>query len=219
MPVFVSVLLQSACETNLFTRFRLLYVLNLQYPLLLCIHSIFSKRMHETAMWWLKESHVYILTYLYILSTQEYKKVDFFNTAYLSVCMRSSPAPHGFCLSNCIYFCFSHLGRRASVKQFVSLQYLNLRQSVGLLGRGISPSESRYLHSQHKHRINAEKHPCYEGDSNRAGEDNSCLRARGHCEPRRLDYFIHIRYLRVCPSTGGARWIWTHMRALKTGPK
>jgi hypothetical protein len=45
------------------------------------------------------------------------------------------------------------------VKHFVSLRVLNLRQSVGLLGRGISPSQDRYLHSgQHKHRINADIH-------------------------------------------------------------
>jgi hypothetical protein len=31
------------------------------------------------------------------------------------------------------------------VKRFVSLQFLDLRESVGLLGRGISPSQGRYL--------------------------------------------------------------------------
>jgi hypothetical protein len=41
--------------------------------------------------------------------------------------------------------CFSHLEHRASVKRFVSLQFLNLIQSVGLFGRGISPSQGRYL--------------------------------------------------------------------------
>jgi hypothetical protein len=35
------------------------------------------------------------------------------------------------------------LEHRASVKQFASLQFLNLRESVGLLGRGISPSQGR----------------------------------------------------------------------------
>jgi hypothetical protein len=39
------------------------------------------------------------------------------------------------------------------VKRFVSLQFLNLRHSVGLLGRGISPSQGRYLtRTQNKHR-------------------------------------------------------------------
>jgi hypothetical protein len=60
------------------------------------------------------------------------------------------------------FFCFysrcSHLEHRGSVKLFVSLQF----QSVGLLGREISPSQGRYLtQTQNKHR-----HPCLEWDSN-----------------------------------------------------
>jgi hypothetical protein len=40
-------------------------------------------------------------------------------------------------------------------------------QSVGLLGWEISPSQGRYLHrEQHKHRLNAHRHPCLEWDSN-----------------------------------------------------
>jgi hypothetical protein len=31
---------------------------------------------------------------------------------------------------------------------------------------GISPSQSRYLHTEHKHRINAYRQPCLEWDSN-----------------------------------------------------
>jgi hypothetical protein len=42
--------------------------------------------------------------------------------------------------------CCLHLEHRESVKCFVSLQFLNFRQLVGLLGRGISPSQSHYLH-------------------------------------------------------------------------
>jgi hypothetical protein len=39
-------------------------------------------------------------------------------------------------------------------------------QSVGFLGRGISPSQGRYLHSeQHKHKINSHRYPCCEWDS------------------------------------------------------
>jgi hypothetical protein len=45
-----------------------------------------------------------------------------------------------------LYSCCSHLEHKASVKRFVSLQFLNFRQSVGLLGLGISPSQGRYLH-------------------------------------------------------------------------
>jgi hypothetical protein len=39
------------------------------------------------------------------------------------------------------------------MKCFVSIQCLDIRQSVGLLGRGISPSQSPYLH-----RINTNIH-------------------------------------------------------------
>jgi hypothetical protein len=40
-------------------------------------------------------------------------------------------------------------------------------QSVGLLGRGISQSQGRYLHTgQHKNKINAHRHPCLEWDWN-----------------------------------------------------
>jgi hypothetical protein len=47
-----------------------------------------------------------------------------------------------------IYFFFSfcsHLEHRATMKRFVSLQFLNVRQSVSLLGRGISPSQGPFL--------------------------------------------------------------------------
>jgi hypothetical protein len=39
------------------------------------------------------------------------------------------------------------------MKRFVSLQFVNLRPSVGLHGRGISPSQNRYLtQTQNKHK-------------------------------------------------------------------
>jgi hypothetical protein len=41
--------------------------------------------------------------------------------------------------------------------------FLILRQSVRLLGWGMSPSQGRYLY---KHRINTDRHPCLERDSN-----------------------------------------------------
>jgi hypothetical protein len=45
--------------------------------------------------------------------------------------------------------------------------YGSYRQSVGLLGRVIRPSQSRYIHTeQHKQRRNADRHPCLEWDSN-----------------------------------------------------
>jgi hypothetical protein len=78
----------------------------------------------------------------------------------------------------------SHLEHRASVKRFVSLQFLNPKM-VGIPGQGMSPSQGRYL--QHKHGINADKHPCLELVSNprsqrSTGEDSSYLRPRGHCD-------------------------------------
>jgi hypothetical protein len=42
-------------------------------------------------------------------------------------------------LSLSLFLCCSHFGDRASVKRFVSLQFLNLGHSVGLLGRGDQP--------------------------------------------------------------------------------
>jgi hypothetical protein len=67
----------------------------------------------------------------------------------------------------------------------VSLSYT---QSVGLLGRGISPSQGHYLHTEHKHRIN--KHTDIHALSGirthdpsvQAREDSSCLGPRGHCD-------------------------------------
>jgi hypothetical protein len=60
-------------------------------------------------------------------------------------------------------------------------------QTVGLLGRGISPSQGCYLHTgQHKHKINAHTNiHAFSGirthdPSLQAGEDCSCLRPRGH---------------------------------------
>jgi hypothetical protein len=59
-------------------------------------------------------------------------------------------------------------------------------QTVGLRGRGICPSQGRYLHiEQHKHRINS--HTDIDAlsairthyPSVQASEDNSCLRPRG----------------------------------------
>jgi hypothetical protein len=66
-------------------------------------------------------------------------------------------------------------------------------QSVGLLGRGISPSQGRYLHTQDSTNtelthtdINASRGIRTHDPSVSAGEDSSCLRPRGHydrCQP------------------------------------
>jgi hypothetical protein len=50
------------------------------------------------------------------------------------------------------YSCCSHLEHRTSVKRSLSLEFLNLGQSVGLLGRRISSSQGRYLtQTQNQH--------------------------------------------------------------------
>jgi hypothetical protein len=46
-----------------------------------------------------------------------------------------------------LFGCCCHLEHKTFVKRFVSLQFLNLRQSVGLLGRRISSLQVRYLHT------------------------------------------------------------------------
>jgi hypothetical protein len=56
-------------------------------------------------------------------------------------------------------------------------QFLHIfTESVGRFGRGISPSQDRYLHTeQHKHRINEHRHPCFKWDSK---PRTQCLRGR-----------------------------------------
>jgi hypothetical protein len=62
------------------------------------------------------------------------------------------------------------------------------RESVGLVGREISPTQGFYLHTvQHKHRINARRHLCFEWiwihDINIwEGRNSLCLWPLGHCD-------------------------------------
>jgi hypothetical protein len=63
----------------------------------------------------------------------------------------------------------------------------------GLLGRVISPSQGRYLHTgQYKHRINALSGIRIDDPRVRASEDSSCLRSRGHCDWQRYNYLMKI---------------------------
>jgi hypothetical protein len=72
--------------------------------------------------------------------------------------------------------CCSHFEHRASVKHFVSLQFLNLRQSVGLLGRGSARLKTAtYTQIQNKRR-----QTCVEWDSNPRSQ---CSSGRGHFMP------------------------------------
>jgi hypothetical protein len=64
-----------------------------------------------------------------------------------------------------------------------------LTQTVGLLGRVISPSQGRYLHTgQHRYRTNTHTNTHVSSGirthdpSVRAREDSSCLRPRGLCD-------------------------------------
>jgi hypothetical protein len=63
-----------------------------------------------------------------------------------------------------------HLGRLFS--------FLMYTQNVGLLLRGISPSQGRYLHTD----IHALSGIRTHNPSIRTGENSSCLRSRGHCD-------------------------------------
>jgi hypothetical protein len=81
------------------------------------------------------------------------------------------------------------LEHRASVKRFVSLQFLNLRQSGGFLGREISPSQGRYVTQT---QINTDIHTWTEirnhDPSDRSGQDISCLIPRGYVDQQILLY-------------------------------
>jgi hypothetical protein len=107
------------------------------------------------------------------------KCLSIYLSIYLSVCLSVS-------LSVCLFVCLSVYVSRAlcwTLAEFFS--FLIFTQSVGLLGRGISPSQGRYLHIG-QHRINADIH-AWSGirthnPSVWASEDSSCFRQRGHCD-------------------------------------
>jgi hypothetical protein len=78
-------------------------------------------------------------------------------------------------------------------------RFLIYTRSVELLGRGISPSQNRYLHrtiqTQNKRTQTPMPRQIWTHDpSVRAGEINSCLRQRGHCDHliKLYDFYINI---------------------------
>jgi hypothetical protein len=72
----------------------------------------------------------------------------------LCLTLRSSGADYSHIFQQSVYCSTT----RVDLGRFFS--FLIHRQSSGLCGQGISPSQGRYLHTeQHKHRINTEKHP------------------------------------------------------------
>jgi hypothetical protein len=93
-------------------------------------------------------------------------------------------------------FIYSTMALQLFVGSRPRLQFRNFfTQTVGILGRVISPSQGRYLHSgQHKHRIYAQTNIHVlsgirtHDRSVRASEDSSCFRPRGHCNGKRCQW-------------------------------
>jgi hypothetical protein len=90
-----------------------------------------------------------------------------------------------------IYWCVFFNGSSAHSGSRPLIQFRNhFSQTVGPLGRVISPSEGRYIRKgQHKHRINTYTANIHvlsgiqtHDPSVRASEDSSCLRPCGCCE-------------------------------------
>jgi hypothetical protein len=83
--------------------------------------------------------------------------------------------------------CCSHLEHRISVKRFVSLQFLILRHSIGLIGRVISLSQGRYLTQTEwtQSDIHVSSGIRTHDPSDRTSEDRSCLRPRDRCARQR----------------------------------
>jgi hypothetical protein len=87
-----------------------------------------------------------------------------------------------------LYSCCSHLEHRASVKRFISLQFLNLTESVGPLWRVSTRRKASTYTGQHKHIINADKHSCLEWDSNPRSQ---C--SHGHYDRLSFEYQTQMR--------------------------
>jgi hypothetical protein len=103
----------------------------------------------------------------------------------------------------CMYVCMYVWLYSNSLGPWPLFQFLDLfTQSVGLLGRGISSSQGRYLHTeQHKHWINADIYTSRwirnHNPSVWAGKDCSCL---GHC-----DWHVYV-CMYVC------MYVWMYVR-------
>jgi hypothetical protein len=104
--------------------------------------------------------HLYIYCHLIIGSVRTLMKL--YNTELNAFFFFFTCVPRNQCISlSFSLWLYSHL----DLGHFFS--FLIYPQLVGLLGRGISLLQGCYLHTeQHKHRINAHRHPCLEWDSN-----------------------------------------------------
>jgi hypothetical protein len=91
------------------------------------------------------------------------------------------------CLSVCLAICLSIYDSITFVNLGRFSSFLIHEQSAGVHGRGMIPSQGRYLHTeQQKHRITYTDIHASTGirtydPSVRAVEDGSCFRLRGHC--------------------------------------
>jgi hypothetical protein len=97
--------------------------------------------------------------------------------------LQSSFLPLSLSLSLPLFLVALTLEHKASVKRFVSLQFLNPKAVVGLQGLGISPSQGHYLRMQNN---TANKYVLSgirtHDPSVRESDDGSCLRPSGHCD-------------------------------------
>jgi hypothetical protein len=85
--------------------------------------------------------------------------------------------------------------------------FLMCTQSLGLIGRGISPSQGRYLHTeQHKYRINSNIHPCLEWDSN---PRSHCSSGRRRFMPFAVRHFNLLWRILICPALYIAAYVFS----------
>jgi hypothetical protein len=152
----------------------------------LCVRSMLSTTRHSVKLvdggWWIVNRSLHRISQLvrYFLILQEVEPIlskfvhsrfvdsnEIYLSTYVSIYLRVS-------IYLSIYL--SIYGSTALVDLGLFFSFLIHTQSVGLLGRGISPSPGCYLHTeQHKHRINTNIHLCLEWYSNPRSQ---CLSGR-----------------------------------------
>jgi hypothetical protein len=98
-----------------------------------------------------------------------------------------------------LYSCCSHSEHRASLKRFISLQFLN-PETVGR-----TPWTGDLSHAMPLPNIN--RHPCLECDSNpRSGEDSSCLRPRRHYDRLCIHHRVIKQVMQMIICTEEESW-------------
>jgi hypothetical protein len=115
--------------------------------------------------------------------------------AFSILCHTSTPV----CLSVCLSIYLSIYGSTAPCEPWPLFSFLIYTQSIGLLRRGISPSQDRYLHTekQKQNKRTQTSHASSEirthNPSVRVGEHGSRLRPRSHCERRKSTPQLRIK--------------------------